>query len=110
MTDLEMLKKLTGESDEELIQMLLEEAQSKILALTSRTVVIDALRPSIRDLTVIAYNRLGMQGESSRSEGGISSAFVEVPQTIQDTIKRYRIARVGGYAYETVPDEEIPAT
>lgn len=108
MTDLEMLKKLTGESDDELLNLLLEMSQEKVLALTNRTKVIYPLKPAIRDWAVVAYNRMGMQGETSRSEGGISSSFAEIPKDIADSIKKYRLGRIGGHAYEKEPGEGVP--
>ena len=37
MTEIEKLKKLTGESDEALLSLLLEEAESFVLSYTNRT-------------------------------------------------------------------------
>ena len=78
------------------------------LNLAWRTKMIYSLKPAARDWAVVAYNRLGMQGETSRSEGGISSAFAEIPKEIEETIKRYRLGRVRGHAYEKKPDEAVP--
>ena len=108
MTDLEMLKKITGESDEDLLSLLLTMAEEKILALSGRTKMIYPLKPAVREWAVIAYNRQGMEGETSRSEGGISSAFAEIPKDIETVIKRYRLGRIGGHAYEKEPNEELP--
>ena len=83
MTDLEMLKKITGESDEELLSLLLTMAEEKVLSLAWRTKMIYPLKPAVREWATVAYNRLGMQGETSRSEGGISSAFAEIPKEIE---------------------------
>lgn len=107
MTDLEILKKVTGESDEELLSLLLQMAEEKILVLTRRSEMITPLKPTVRDMAIVAYNRLGMQGEASRSEGGISSSFNEVPKEIDAVIKQYRIARVNGHAYEKITTEEV---
>ena len=107
MTDLEMLKKLTGESDEELLFSLLKMAEGEILSLTNRSRMTENLKPAVRKWALIAYNRMGMEGEASRSEGGISSAFVEIPKEIQDAIKRYRLGRVCGHAYEAENEENI---
>lgn len=107
MTDLEMLKKMTGESDEELLSLLLAMAEEKVLALTGRTRMIFPLKPSVREWAVVAYNRMGTEGETSRSGEGISSAFAEIPKDISEAIKRYRLGRVGGYAHEKKPDEDI---
>ena len=48
MTDIEMLKKITGESDEELLSLLLSQAEEKILAITNRTKMIYPLKPAVR--------------------------------------------------------------
>lgn len=109
MTDLEMLKKITGESDEELLSLLLTMAEEKVLSLAWRTKMIYPLKPAVREWAVVAYNRLGIQGETSRSGGGISSAFAEIPKDIEETIKRYRLGRVCGRAYEKKSDEKIPS-
>lgn len=108
MTDIEMVKKITGEADEDLLSLLLQMAEEKLLSLTNRTKMIPAMNPAKRDWAIIAYNRLGMEGESSRSQAGISSSFVEIPEDIKETIKRLRIARVSGHAYEKITTENIP--
>lgn len=107
MTDVEMLMKLTGESDQELLSLLLQISEEKILSKTRRTTMITQLKPYVRDWAIVAYNRLGTEGETSRSEAGISSAFAEIPKEIQEGISEYRIARVGGHAYEKEPDEGV---
>lgn len=104
--DLKMLQKLTGESDEELLSMLLQRAEEKLLALTNRTRMTNTLESAKFDWALIAYNRLGMEGESSRSQGGISSAFVEIPEEIRDAIRGARIARVGGKVHEKTEDQD----
>lgn len=100
MTEIEKLKKLTGESDEELLSLLLDDAEEFVLAQTNRTKLIPQLQKPVRDLAVIAYNRRGTEGESSRSEGGESYSFNDAPKQIYDTIKQFRLARVGGKVYE----------
>ena len=107
MTELEMLKKITGESDEELLSSLLQMAEGEILSMTNRSKMTNKLKPAVRKWALIAYNRMGMEGETSRSEGGISSAFVEIPKEIQDVIKRNRLGRVCGHAYEAKDEENV---
>lgn len=101
MTDIEKLKKLTGESDEELLSLLLSEAEAFVLSYTNRTEIAAGLEKSARDLAVIALNRMGTEGESGRSEGGESYSFDNAPKHIYDVLDRYRLARVGGRTYET---------
>lgn len=101
MTEIEKLKKLTGEKDEELLTLLLEDATSFVLSYTNRTRIVGELEKAVRDLAVIALNRMGTEGESSRSEGGESYSFSDAPKQIYDTLNRYRLARCGGHAFET---------
>ena len=100
MTDLEKLKKLTGETDEELLKLLLSEAEEFVLAYTNRTRIVTGLEKSVRDLAIIALNRMGTEGEAGRSEGGESYSFDTAPKQIYDVLNRYRIARVGGVVHE----------
>lgn len=101
MTDIEKLKKLTGESDEELLFLLLEEAEAFVLSYTNRTKLVSGLDKAVRDLAVIALNRMGTEGESSRSGAGESYNFNDAPKQIYDVLNRYRLARIGGKAHET---------
>lgn len=93
MTELEKLKKLTGESDEELLSLLLSNAEEFVLGYTNRTKLPDVLKQPVRDLAVIALNRMGTEGESSRSEAGASYSFNDAPKQIFDVLNRYRLAK-----------------
>jgi hypothetical protein len=108
MDDIEKLKKLTGESDEDLLSLLLEDAKDFVLSYTNRTEIVPGLQKTVRDLAVIALNRMGTEGESSRSEGGESYSFENAPKHIYDVLDRYRLARIGGRTYET--KKEPPET
>lgn len=101
MTELEKLKKLTGEKDEELLQILMEDATAWVLAYTNRTRLVSGLDKTVRDLAVIALNRIGTEGESARTGSGESYTFDDAPRQIYDVLNRYRLARVGGVAHET---------
>lgn len=100
MTEIEMLKKLTGESDEELLSLLLDEAEAYILSYTGRTRLPEPLERTKRELAVIALNRMGTEGETGRSEGGESYSFDSAPKSVYDALNRYRLARVGGRLHE----------
>ena len=101
MTELEKLKKLTGEKDEELLQILMEDATAWVLAYTNRTRLVSGLDKTVRDLAVIALNRMGTEGEAARTGSGESYTFEDAPRQIYDVLNRYRLARVGGVAHET---------
>ena len=101
MTELEKLKKLTGEKDEEILQILMEDATTWVLAYTNRTRLISGLDKTVRDLAVIALNRIGTEGEAARTGAGESYTFEDAPKQVYDVLNRYRLARVGGVAHET---------
>ena len=75
MTDFERIKILTGERDEELVEVVLEDATDWVLAYTGRKKMIPELKKTVRDLAVIAINRMGTEGESSRTGAGESYNF-----------------------------------
>lgn len=70
MTELEKLKKMTGEKDEGLLQILLEDAEAFVLSYTNRTHLVSGLDKAVRDLAVIALNRMGTEGEAARTGSG----------------------------------------
>ena len=105
ISNLEKLKLLTDEPNEKLLKTLLEDAEEFVLAYTNRTKIPDALNKTVRDLAVIAYNRLGTEGEASRSESGESYSFDNAPKHIYSIMNRYRLARCGGHAYEKIETE-----
>lgn len=109
MTELEKLKILTSESDETLLSLLLEDAQSFVLGYTNRTKPIDELRKPIHDLALIAYNRLGTEGETGRSEAGETYSFNDAPKQVYAILNKYRLARCGGHAHEEIEDADVPS-
>lgn len=98
--EIEKLQMLTGENDEELLSLLLEDAESFALSYTGRTKLVSGMQKTVRDLAAIALNRMGTEGETGRSEAGESYSFDNAPKHIYDSLNRYRLARVGGHAYE----------
>ena len=100
MTEIEKLKLLTGERNENLLSLLLEDATAFVLAYTNRTQIVGGLEKAVRDLAVIALNRMGTEGEASRSGAGESYSFNVAPKQIYDVLNRYRLARVGGVVHE----------
>ena len=105
ISNLEKIRALTGESNDELLSLLLEEAEDFVLAYTNRTKIIQPLKKTVRDLAVIALNRMGTEGESGRSEGGESYSFNDAPKHIYDVLDRYRLARVGGKVHEAETEQ-----
>lgn len=77
---------------------LIEDAVIMVLDYTSRDVMVDAMWLYARQLAIIAFNRESTEGESSRSEGGISQSFIEdIPLNIKHSLNRYRVGKVVSY-------------
>lgn len=93
MEALEMLKIRLGVSDntrDGLLSLLLSEAQDTILDIIGREELPARLISVQVELAVIAYNRQGAEGESSRSEGGISRSFIDgLPDDLKQRLKNY---------------------
>lgn len=95
MEQLRQLKLLLGidpddESQDELLQLYIEQAMDEVLSYCHRDDVVRGMAFVILDLAVIRYNRAGTEGETSRSEGGVSQTFVEgMPETLQKRLAAY---------------------
>lgn len=103
LTNSKIFIKKTGCSEED-AAMYLFLAERFLLSETRRTSLNSALETAQLDLAIVLFNREGTEGEVSRSEGGISISVAEVPVNIQRTIAQYRLARVGGHAFEKKSD------
>ena len=93
MEALEMLKIRLGVSDntrDGLLSLLLSEAQDAILDIIGREELPARLISVQVELAVIAYNKQGAEGESARSEGGISRSFIDgLPDELKQRLKNY---------------------
>lgn len=93
MTALETLKIRLGISDEKqdgLLAVLLDSAEDTILDVIGRDEMPARLISVQTELAVIAYNRQGAEGETARSEGGISRSFVsDLSPDLQKRLQNY---------------------
>lgn len=93
MTAQETLKIRLGISDEKqdgLLDVLLSDARDTVLDIIGRDELPARLMSVQVELAVIAYNRQGAEGESSRGEGGISRSFVsDLPPDLQKRLQNY---------------------
>ncbi|MDN6081966.1 MAG: phage head-tail connector protein, partial [Leuconostoc sp.] len=82
---------------------LIEDAVILVLDYTNQDKMLDSMWLYARQLATVAFNRENTEGESSRSEGGISQSFVEdIPLNIQHGLNRYRLGKVVSFY---APDE-----
>lgn len=78
------------ESEMEIAETCLSMAQDAVLDYIQREELPKGAESVVIKLAVIYYNRLGNEGESSRTEGGISQSFItDIPKDIQRQLWRW---------------------
>lgn len=88
---IDKLKIRLNEEDTALLEQLLEDAEAEILDYCNRDVLLPRMFGLQRELAIIYYNRLGSEGESSRSEGGVSVSYsTDIPENIKRRLNSYR--------------------
>ena len=87
----EQFKKLTGETDEELVSSFLLKSQNTVLSKTNRSELIDDLNDYVLKLAMALYNRQGNEGLASYSEGGESESYL-TEDAILSGITNYRLS------------------
>lgn len=77
---------------------LFEDAVLMIQDYTNREELNDVLYSYARKIAKIAFNMEGNEGETSRSEGGVSQSFLtDIPEEIKRSLNRYRRGKVIKY-------------
>jgi len=87
-----------------LLTQMLEDAQAEILDYCNRDTLPARAEGLQRELAITYYNRQGSEGESSRSEGGISVSYsTEIPGNIKsrlNTLRRLKGAQIANASKE----------
>jgi hypothetical protein len=89
-------RRLENVRDDALLQELLQDAGAFILAYTGRDEVPAALESAQVRLAVILYDRMGMEGEARRDEGGVTRYVDALPRDIAAMLNPYRLAKAVG--------------
>lgn len=78
-----------------LLTELVKESIAQVLDYTGQKKLVGSMDIYVKKLAVINYNRLGIEGETQRSEGGITN-YLEtgISKDIRQGLNRYRIAKV----------------
>lgn len=88
---IDKLKVRLNEEDTAILEQLLEDAETEILDYCNRDVLLPRMLGLQRELAIVYYNRLGSEGESSRSEGGVSVSYsTDIPENIKRRLNSYR--------------------
>lgn len=74
-----------------LLTQILEDAENEIIDYCNRDILPLRAEGLQRELAITYYNRMGSEGESSRSEGGISVSYsTEIPDNIKSRLNSFR--------------------
>lgn len=77
-------------SQDSLLTIYLEDAKDTILELTNLEEIPQKLLSVQEELVIIAFNKQGVEGQTSHSEGGISRSFEDIPESLMKKIKSCR--------------------
>lgn len=91
----DLVKKFGIEDPNEVAVLLidLKDALADALDYTNRDVLVGNMDTAVKDLYIFRRNTEGVEGETSRSEGGVSQSFeIGIPKRIRTKLNRYRIA------------------
>lgn len=93
MTAMDKLKNrlgISGTDTDDILTLLLNDAEDTILDIIGRDTLPSRLVSVQVELAVIAYNKQGAEGETSRNEGGISRSFVDgLPAELKSRLLNY---------------------
>ena len=88
------IAEIVDDSQDKQLTQLLEDAEQAILDYTNRIDMLPIMEPLQRELALIYYNRIGLEGIASQSQGGISiQASDDIPKEIKSRLNRYRKVR-----------------
>lgn len=95
LTKLKRRLNLDGDSLNGLLSDLLEEAEAFVKSYTRRKAVPEALEGLVRELAAGAYQQLGLEGQQSHTEGGVTLTLEGLSDRQRRQLEAYRLAIVG---------------
>ena len=85
-----LLGKEDAKGEDDLLNLLISNATDEVLDEIGRDTLPERLGSVVSALAVIAYNRLGTEGEKARSEGAVSLSYVDdLPAALRSRLKNY---------------------
>lgn len=86
---------IVGSKEKEILLADLNDATADALDYCNRDDLVGNIPSAVKDLYIFRKNIEGVEGETSRSEGGVSQSFEEgIPRRIRSKLNRYRVANV----------------
>ena len=85
--------RLPDAADDALLNDLLEQAGAFIRAYTRRNEIPEGLEDAQIHIAAILFNRMGMEGEISHNEGGVSRTAEMLPEDVKKWLNPWRVAK-----------------
>jgi hypothetical protein len=85
---------IDGDDEDQLLNDLLEESNAAACAVADTTELPATHQFLVVRMAAAEYRQLGLEGEKSHSEGGVSHGIDLLPEHLQDMLKALRPARV----------------
>ena len=86
-------RRLPDAADDALLNDLLEQAGAFIRAYTRRNEIPEGLEDAQIHIAAILFNRMGMEGEISHNEGGVSRTAEMLPEVVKEWLNPWRVAK-----------------
>lgn len=92
---LKTLLYITNDAQDGVLKTLIENATDQVLLYTRRDKLPRALESTVVKMAVVAYARIGVEGEVSHTEGNVSQNYAdELSPDVKTVLNRYIKARV----------------
>nr|DAI90150.1 MAG TPA: Head Tail Connector Protein [Caudoviricetes sp.] len=89
---------ISGEVELAVLADDLKDAVIDALDYCNRDTIMGNMASAVKDIYIFRRNIEGVEGETSRSEGGVSQSFeVGIPRKIRSKLNRYRVAKVRSF-------------
>ena len=86
-------RRLPDAADDALLSDLLDQAGAFIRAYTRREQIPSGLEDAQVHIAAILFNRMGMEGEISRGEGGVTRTAELLPEDVKRWLNGWRIPK-----------------
>jgi|GEM_PF-1700975 len=88
---LKAVANIQDDSQDALLAELLAQAEVYILTYCNRTEMLESMRAGQVRLALLYFNRMGIEGESSHSEGGVSRSIDMLPADLREWLDAHRL-------------------
>ena len=88
--------RIQGTPSDEVLIGCLEDAETICLGWMGRSKMPDGCGRAVVRMALALYNRLGIEGQSSHSEGGVSISVDPIPEDVKTALRPYRLCATGG--------------